>query len=372
MTANTSPTPPVVNAPTQGNALREAWLRLRPSPEALPPAFGGPRRLQLALQGGGAHGAFTWGVLDRLLRDSSIEFEAISGSSAGAMNATVMASGWRHGGRKGARRALDRFWGAVGEQVPESVARLMGLELPMGASVGRLMQQWISQMTPQVFNPMDHNPLRDILLDQVDFDDLRSHAPFRLYIAATQVRTGRLKLFREHELTADHVLASACLPMLHHTVMIDGEAYWDGAFSANPALFPLIEEGRSSDLLLVLLNPPEVNVAVDTREAIDRRLSSLAFSTHLMRELDMIEQLQRKARRAWWPSPLEKRLRQLRLHWIDVSEVDALRGHDTKLLACTPFLEELRELGDACATKWLRRHRRNVGSQASFDFRVLA
>jgi len=358
--------------PLRDNPLREAWQRLRPKRPTLPPTLGGPRRLQLALQGGGAHGAFTWGVLDRLLRDSHIEFEAISGSSAGAMNAAVLASGWQSGGRKGARRALDRFWGTVGEQMPESVARLMGLELPTGSSVGRLMQNWIKQLTPQQLNPMDHNPLRDILVEQIDFERLRRASPCRLHIAATQVRTGRLRLFREHELTVDHLLASACLPTLHHTIVIDGEAYWDGAFSANPALFPLIAEGHARDVLMVLLSPPESGVVLDTREAIDQKLSALAFSTHLMRELDMIERLQRQAQRTWWPSPLERRLRDLRLHWIDVSEVEALRAHDTKLLACTPFLEELRELGEQCASKWLRQHRYNVGARASFDFSLLA
>lgn len=372
MPANTTATSPDAAPTLPANPLREAWQRWRAKPPTPPLTLGAPRRLQLALQGGGAHGAFTWGVLDRLLRDSSIEFEAISGSSAGAMNAAVMASGWQRGGRKGARRALEHFWGAVGEQIPESVARLMGFELPNGASVARLMQQWVKQLTPQQLNPMEHNPLRDILVEQIDFQDLRAHSPFRLYVAATQVRTGRLKLFREHELTADHLLASACLPTLHHTVMIDGEAYWDGAFSANPALFPLIENGQSDDLLLVLLNPPEMEISLDSREAIDHRLSALAFSTHLMRELELIEHMQRKAKRAWWPSPLERRLRDLRLHWIDVSEVDALRGHDTKLLACTPFLEELRELGDACASKWLKQHRRSLGQRSSFEFQLLA
>ena len=159
---------------------------------------------------------------------------------------------------------------------------------------------------------------------------------------------------------------------MHHTVVIDGEAYWDGAFSANPALFPLIEQGRSRDVLMVLLNPPDTTVAIDSRADIDHKLSSLAFSTHLMRELDMIERLQAKAQRAWFPSPMERRLREVRLHWIDVSEVDALRHHDTKLLACTPFLLELKELGHACGAEWLRQHRHHVGRQSSFDHSVLA
>ena len=338
------------------------------------------RLLQLALQGGGAHGAFTWGVLERLLKDPSISFEAISGSSAGAMNAVVMASGWQKGGRKGARQALEHFWGAVGEQMPESVARLMGLELPglnalsgtSGGTMAGLMKQFMQQLSPQQFNPLDHNPLRDILQEQVDFDALRKASPFRLYIAATQVRTGRLRLFREHELSVDHVLASACLPTLHHTVTIDGEAYWDGGFSANPALFPLIERGQSNDLLMVLLNPPLSAVETDSRSAIDQRLAALSFSTHLMRELDMIEMLQRRARKAWWPSAFERRLRDLRLHWIDVSEVDALRAHETKLLACTPFLEELRDQGVACAGRWLQQGGQQVGKRSGFEVTALA
>jgi NTE family protein len=368
---------------------RHSWLahvpwkqfgkRHRPSP-APPIASSRPERvLQLALQGGGAHGAFTWGVLERLLKDPTIVFEAISGSSAGAMNAVVMASGWRQGGRKGARLALENFWGEVGEQMPESVARLMGLELPSfgalsnptGHTMAGLMHQFMQQLSPQQFNPLDHNPLRDILLSQVDFEALRADAPFRLHVAATQVRTGRLTLFREHELTVDHVLASACLPTLHHTIHIDGEAYWDGGFSANPALFPLIERGQSKDLLMVLLNPPLSEVATDSRQAIDQRLAALSFSTHLMRELDMIETLQRRARKAWWPSAFERRLRDLRLHWIDVSEVDALRSHDTKLLACTPFLEDMRDQGMACANRWLKQEGRHVGQRSGFEMAAL-
>lgn len=374
---------------THPDTPRHSWLahvpwkqfakRRQPAPARAVSPSRPERLLQLALQGGGAHGAFTWGVLERLLKDPTIAIEAISGSSAGAMNAVVMASGWRQGGRKGARLALENFWGAVGEQMPESVARLMGLELPSfaalsshtGHTMGGLMHQFMQQLSPQQFNPLDHNPLRDILVSQVDFEALRADAPFRLYVAATQVRTGRLTLFREHELTVDHVLASACLPTLHHTITIDGEAYWDGGFSANPALFPLIERGQSNDLLMVLLNPPLTEVATDSRQAIDQRLAALSFSTHLMRELDMIETLQRRARKAWWPSAFERRLRDLRLHWIDVSEVDALRSHDTKLLACTPFLEDLRDQGVACANRWLKQDGRHVGQRSGFELAAL-
>ena len=347
--------------------LHTMWRRLtsrtQPSPERV--------TLQLALQGGGAHGAFTWGVLDRLLRENSLSFDAISGSSAGAMNAVVMAWGWQQGGRSGARQALDRFWGAVGEQLPAELAELMGLEMPGGASMGAVMRQMLSGLTPQQVNPLDHNPLRDILSEQIDFAALQRGSPFALYIAATQVRTGQLKLFREHELTVDHLLASACLPTLHHTITVDGEAYWDGGLSANPAIFPLIREGHSADVLMVLLTPPEDSVALSNRRDIDVRLSSLAFSTHLMRELQMIELMQRQARQARWPSRQERLLRDLRLHWIDVRDAEPLREHDTKLLAYGPFLQQLRELGEQHAHRWLQQHRGDLGRHSTFELGVM-
>lgn len=354
--------------PLWPGAATHALKRLKAA--LTPPARTAP--VQLALQGGGAHGAFTWGVLDHLLRDQHLSFDAISGSSAGAMNAVVMAEGWRKGGRSGARHALKTFWGAVGEQIPASMASVLGLELAGGATVGTMMRTLLASMSPTQLNPLDHNPLRDILLEQVDFEALRHDCPFALHIAATHVRTGRLRLFREHELTVDHLLASACLPTLHHTVVIDGEAYWDGGLSANPALFPLIANGGSLDVLMVLLTAPEPELSLDNRREIDQRLTGLAFSTHLMRELEMIDLLKRRAHRAWWPSRQERHLRELRLHWIDVREIDALRDHNTKLLACTPFLQELRELGRQSARRWHQAHRDSLGRHGSFEMSVLA
>ena len=354
--------------PSWPQAVPTALQRLRTAftPQAR------PTPVQLALQGGGAHGAFTWGVLDHLLRDQHLSIDGVSGSSAGAMNAVVMAEGWRRGGRAGARKALKDFWSAVGEQIPASMASVLGLEMAGGATVATMMRDLLANLSPQQLNPLDHNPLRDILLEQVDFEALRRDCPFALYIAATHVRTGRLRLFREHELTVDHLLASACLPTLHHTVIIDGEAYWDGGLAANPALFPLIANGHSPDVLMVLLSAPDPELTLDNRREIDQRLTGLAFCTHLMRELEMIELLKRRAHRAWWPSRQERQLRDLRLHWIDVREIDALRAHDTKLLAYTPFLQELRELGRQCARRWHQEHRDSLGRHGSFEMSVLA
>ena len=337
---------------------------------AAPASSPRPLHMQLALQGGGAHGAFTWGVLDRLLEERWLSFDGISGSSAGAMNAVAMAAGWLNGGRDGAREALDRFWGEIGEQMPRLMTQVSGMELGGAAALMGWLKQWTSQMTPSQLNPMGIDPLREIVSKQIDFERLREASPFQLHIAATHVRSGRLHLFRERELTAEHVLASACLPTLHHTVMIDGEAYWDGGFSANPALFPLIKGSAPRDLLMVLLTPPTPELCLDTRQDIDQHIAGLAFSTHLLRELEMIRMLRRRAKAALWPTRQERMLRELRLHWIDISSVDLLRNQETKLWACTPFLEELKEQGRAHAEFWLMQHRDDLGQRPTFDLDI--
>lgn len=353
-------------------AIGEVWAKAsrRETDAQAPSAVRQPLNMQLALQGGGAHGAFTWGVLDRLLEERWLGFEGISGSSAGAMNAVVMASGWLAGGREGAREALDRLWGEVGEQMPRLMTEVAGMELGGASAMMSWLKQWTSQLTPSQLNPLGLDPLGEIVRAQIDFEGLREASPFQLYIAATHVRSGRLRLFRERELTADHVLASACLPTLHHTVMIDGEAYWDGGFSANPALFPLIKANAPRDLLMVLLTPPTPELSLDTRQDIDQHVAGLAFSTHLLRELEMIRMLRRRAKAALWPTRQERMLRELRLHWIDISSVDMLRSQETKLWACTPFLEELKGLGRAHAEYWLMQHRDDLGHRPTFDLDV--
>src|SRR5450830_1026228 len=184
------------------------------------------RCLNLALQGGGAHGAFTWGVLDALLEEPSIDFEALSGSSAGAVNAVVMTQGWIQGGRAGARVALSNFWLEVGQQIPwPMVTQGQGDTMSLTPAT-RVLAQWMGLFSPAHLNPLGLNPLRDLLDKHLDFESIRSSSPFRLYVGATHVNTGKLHLFREHELQLDMVLASACLPRIHHTVAINGEQYW--------------------------------------------------------------------------------------------------------------------------------------------------
>lgn len=213
-------------------------------------------RICLALQGGGAHGAFTWGVLDFLLEASDLQFEGVSGTSAGAMNAVVLADGLMKGGRDGARAALAEFWREVAASVPFEVAvRTLDGESVTLTPAMKMMMGWTSLFSPYELNPFDLNPLRKLVTRMVDFERLRRRSPVKLFIAATAANTGRLRLFKEHELTVDSILASACLPSIHHSVEIDGEPYWDGGFTANPAVFPLFYECPGRDILLVLINP---------------------------------------------------------------------------------------------------------------------
>lgn len=326
------------------------------------------RRINLALQGGGAHGAFTWGVLDALLEDPRVQFEGLSGSSAGAMNAVVLANGWMNGGRDGARQSLASFWTGVGKQMPIGMVTQGDGDAISLSPASKLLANWAGYFSPSQLNPLDLNPLRELIAGQIDFDRLRAASPFKLFVGATQANTGKLRVFRENELTIDMLLASACLPKIHHAVDIDGEPYWDGGYSANPAVFPLFYDCDSSDVLLVLLSPLQRDGTPRTVEEIEARIVELAFSAHFMREMRMF------VHAAEFSSPtfltmgrLERRLQKVRFHMIDSSQLVSLQRSETKLLAHTPFLELLRDQGRARATAWLAEHFDGVGRRSTVD-----
>jgi NTE family protein len=326
------------------------------------------RRISLALQGGGAHGAFTWGVLDALLADPRVHFEGFSGSSAGAMNAVVLANGWVEGGRDGARQALDRFWTAVGNQMPMGMVTQGESDAISLSPAGKLLANWAGYFSPSQLNPFDLNPLRDLIAAQVDFEQLRAACPFKLFVGATQANTGKLRVFREGELTLDMLLASACLPKIHHAVEIDGEPYWDGGYSANPAVFPLFYDCDSSDVLLVLLSPLQREDTPRTVEEIEARIVELAFNTHFMREMRMFSHAIDHASPGFLTmGRLERRLQRMRFHMIDSSQLASLQRTETKLLAHPSFLERLREQGQARATTWLAEHFAGVGRESTVD-----
>jgi NTE family protein len=328
--------------------------------------------LSLALQGGGAHGAFTWGVLDALLERGHHRIRAVSGTSAGAVNAVALAHGLMSGGADGAREALARLWTAVGNQMPYDWLTVgegdtLGLSMP-----ARALLHWTHYLSPYQLNPLGVNPLRELLLQHIDFERLRRDSPVQLFIAATHANSGQLRLFGNAELGVDAVMASACLPTVQQAVMIDGQPYWDGGYSANPALFPLIVDGRAADLLIVLLSPLHHARTPHTAAEIQERALEIGFNATFLREARLLGEVYAAARRSWLPlGRVERRLHRMRFHLIEAQDqLGALRS-ETKLITHLPFLERLRDHGRARAEAWLATHGRHLGQRSSIDLRDL-
>jgi NTE family protein len=303
--------------------------------------------LSLALQGGGAHGAFTWGVLDRLLEEDAVDVRALSGTSAGAINAVALASGWCHGGRDGARAALDQLWRTVAREGARA-------SIGQGAFSAFALDLAAHLFSPYEFNPLDINPLRELLNELIDFEALRALSPMPLLIAATHIRTGTCRIFREHELTADMVLASACLPRLHHAIEIDGDAYWDGGFVSNPPVLPLAELGRSRRLVVVRINPTDGAHSLRKASAIRDRTATIVFGRPLAAELEQFVELQRVGRAPLGMiQPRLRRLARLEVETIDGDETLAHLDPITRVVPEASLLEHLRAEGRAAADVWL-------------------
>ena len=329
-------------------------------------------RATLALQGGGSHGAFTWGVLDQLLEDGRVDMEAVSGASAGAMNAVALAYGDLLGGRDGARQALKDFWDAVAAGAPSNFipidwSQSGGLQVKPTPAFSAFLSM-VRFFAPYQLNPFDLNPLRDILARQIDFDRLRTQCRLDLFIATTRVSSGTLRLFRTRELSLEVLLASACLPALHKTVMIDGEGYWDGGLTANPPLYPLLHECKSRDVIAVLLHPCRWPEAPTTASEISQRLTEISFGAAFFSELQGIALARREAQRsllAW--GHLERRLRRLNLHVIDAPELMGTLDTISKLNAQASFLTALRDAGRQWAAAWLERNGTSLGDKSTYD-----
>jgi len=328
-----------------------------------------PKTIDLALQGGASHGAFTWGVLDRLLEDGSLRFAGISGSSAGALNAAVLATGLARGGSQGARDALREFWhdvsrsGACFGAVPAAGFGASPLWPASSWTPAAFFGAWARSFSPYEFNPLDLNPLRDALRRHVDEAALRGTGP-KLFVTATVVRTGQPRVFSGAALSIDALLASACLPHLFRAVTIDGEAYWDGAYSGNPALWPLIYETAEADLLLVKTQPMERAATPQTALAIADRASEIGFNAVLVAEMRAIAFV----KRLLTEQRVERdRYKDLRLHLItDEAGLGALDAA-SKLDTSRSFLESLCRMGRAAAGRWLDEHRAAVGLRSSYD-----
>jgi NTE family protein len=354
-----------------------------PTRRSAPRKTTAPRKLRidLALQGGGSHGAFTWGVLDRLLEDEGLEIAGVSGTSAGAMNAVALAAGLMEGGREGARTCLRRFWQRVAQTSPfhhlenNPLATLLGPDNPWMQALMAPFQQYAqfvgSQLSPYQLNPLNLNPLRQILEETVDFDRVRSCNRTHLFIAATHVATGELRIFRQDQLTADMVLASACLPLLFQAVDVHGEAYWDGGYAGNPALLPLISETDADDLLLVPINPVRRDALPTSAADILDRASEVTFNASLLKELRTIGLLKEALREADRPDqtysrPLFQRVDDLRLHRLDADAELSAFGASSKTQTSWTFLEQLHAIGRQAADDWLAQNRRHLGKRSTY------
>jgi NTE family protein len=329
------------------------------------------RHLSLALQGGGAHGAFTWGVLDRLLEDERLVFDGISATSAGAMNATVMVYGYQQGGRAGARAALGNFWRRIAHaqaQTPFQATwwdKLAGNHA-MDNSPAFLWLDFVTRvLSPYQLNPTNWNPLREVLTASVDFDAMRrSKLPIQLFLCATNVRSGKVKVFGEAELSADAVLASGCLPFLFKAVEIDGEAYWDGGYMGNPAIFPLIYRCGSPDIMVVHVNPIMREEVPVTAGEILNRINEISFNSSLMREMRAISFVTRLID----DGEVEMdRLKRLHIHAISAEERMRDFSVLSKFNADWDFLLDLKEVGRAHADAWLKENFDHIGRRSTID-----
>ncbi|MFL5335079.1 MAG: patatin-like phospholipase family protein [Geminicoccaceae bacterium] len=328
-----------------------------------------PVEVDLALQGGGAHGAFTWGVLDRLLEEPWLRVVGISGTSAGAMNAAVMVSAHAAGGASAARAALDAFWRRVSDAARMSPFQRGPLDILLGRwtldhSPTFIAMDLASRLfSPYDLNPGGLNPLRQVLADSVDFAQL-AQAPIKLFITATNVRTGRGRVFRNAEVTPDVMLASACLPTMFQAVEIDGEPYWDGGYSGNPTLTPLVRECDASDTIIVPINPVERPGTPRSARDILNRLNEISFNSAAIKELRMIGLLQQAAdpgsgEGAVWAS--------MRIHLVR-NDVMVELGYSSKLNAEWDFLTMLRDRGRAAAGDFLTEHGQDLGKRSTLDF----
>lgn len=326
--------------------------------------------INVALQGGGSHGAFSWGVLDRLIEDGRLEFAAISGTSAGAMNAVALADGWVRGGPDGARQKLNDFWRAVARKGRFSPVQRMPWDVAWGNwsvenTPGYVWYDAVSRMfSPYVANPLNLNPLRDAVQDEIDFDNVRACKSIKLFISATNVETGQLRVFNPDEIDIDVIMASACLPQLFQAVEIDGTPYWDGGYGGNPAIYPFFKATETEDVLLVQINPVIREGTPKSANEIQNRIDEITFNAGLLREFRAIAFIKELIAAGRLP---HGEFRDIRMHRIDADEAFKDLSASSKINAEWAFLEYLRDLGRTAASDWLEENYDAVGERPTLD-----
>lgn len=342
-------------------------------PEGVPDV----KLINLAIQGGGSHGAFAWGVIDKLLEDGRLHIEGISGASSGSMNAVVLAYGLLKGGREGAREQLYNFWrdisnvGEIFNPCKQFPLEKFYSDKNMDQSIGYLsFEAIIHLLSPYQLNPYDLNPLRDVLLANVDFKLLQSCQVTKLFLSATNARTGQVRIFSTDEITADVVMASACLPYIFKAVEIDGEYYWDGGYSGNPALFPLFYHSGSPDILIIHINPIVRPAPAVMASEIFNRITEISFNSGLLHEYRAIAFVQKLLDEKWVKDEFRDKLKYIFLHSISTDTALSDLTAASKSSSDWDFLCLLRNRGQAYASEWLARHFDKVGVKSSFDLKA--
>ncbi len=346
----------------------EPWNADRPPPSDY-------RVINLALQGGGAHGAFTWGVLDRLLADKRIFIEGISGTSAGAMNGALLAFGMMHAGREGARKILREFWERTSEASryspfqPSIFDKWAGSQNLDYSPAYQAFDFITRLLSPYQLNPTGYHPVRDLLDELIDFEALRKVKHVRLFISTTNVRSGKIRVFPIQEITAEVLLASACLPHLFQAVEIEGEHYWDGGYMGNPAMFPLLYQCKANDIMLVEINPIRIDEVPQTARGIVDRMNSISFNATMMREMrtiafvtQMLEQHRLTGR---------SHLRRIYFHMMQAEKEMSAYGASSKFNCHRDFIEILFQLGSRTAEEWLEQNYDRLGNESSIDLQKL-
>ncbi|HEY6259010.1 MAG TPA: patatin-like phospholipase family protein [Xanthobacteraceae bacterium] len=333
-----------------------------------------PKKINLALQGGGAHGAFTWGVLDSLLADPRIEIEGISGASAGAINAAVLADGLRRGGTAEARKRLAEIWRGVSSngELPELERTVVDRLLAFFPYDGSPAQAWLDALSrlwsPYDFNPLNINPLKDTIERFVDFDALRSTASPKLFVSATNVFTGRLRIFPREKITAAVVMASAALPMVFQAVEIDGIPYWDGGYMGNPAIFPFFRTTDTEDVVIVSINPLERRMTPRTQNEIMNRINEITFNSSLIAEYRAIDFVTRLIDQGRLPRGQGAgEYRRINVHRIALDSAFKQLTADSKLDSDFAFFELLRNGGQRAGNEFLRQHFDDLGVRSTVD-----
>lgn len=328
------------------------------------------KKVNLALQGGGAHGAYTWGVLDRLLEEDKLTIDGISGTSAGAMNAAMLVNGYMQGGKLGAKDMLEKFWRMISNAAVYSPLHknpmermLTGWNMDLSPSY-RFFDLLSRVFSPSELNPLDYNPMRHIVEELLDVEALQACSLIKLHVAATHVGSGHVRVFHCHEITVDVLMASTCIPFLFNAVEIDGEDYWDGGYMGNPSIWPLVYNCPSEDIILVQINPLHRDKTPRTADEIINRVNEITFNSSLiaeMRAIAFVSKLIKSGRVS------QDEYKDIKIHLIYSPEEMVHLNASSKVNADWDFFKHLREIGYSSADKWLKKNWNSIGKESTID-----